>query len=321
MIAINSMLGFPWLVAATVRSLNHIHAMAEKTPDGKIVSVKETRLTGLFIHLLCLASIFALNILKLIPVPVLYGVFLYMGLVSLGTNQFWGRICMFFMQPSKYPLEPYTVHMKPRRMHLFTLIQLGLFVLMCTVKAIKVIAIAFPLIIACCIPVRLYILPRIFTEEELVMVDSDDATIEAWLSKHPEEMTSEEAALEDKVLVPVDDEEEEHEGVEHEEEHADQATPLPDIATARSKRHRTRRKVVSCPPHMLFAEVPLAVTDVGISTIIEEEHEEFHEETKAEEGGVTQPRRRKTRTKSLSCPPHMLFREAERQVASNYFFG
>jgi len=74
-IAINSMLGFPWLVAATVRSLNHLHALAEKTPDGKIVSVMETRLTGLFIHLLCLASLFALNVLKLIPVPVLYGKF------------------------------------------------------------------------------------------------------------------------------------------------------------------------------------------------------------------------------------------------------
>lgn len=72
-IAINSMLGFPWLVAATVRSLNHVHALAEKTQDGKIISVKETRLTGLFIHLLCLASVFALNVLKLIPVPCLYG--------------------------------------------------------------------------------------------------------------------------------------------------------------------------------------------------------------------------------------------------------
>lgn len=40
MVAVNSMLGLPWLVAATVRSLNHLHAMAEKTPDGKIQSVK-----------------------------------------------------------------------------------------------------------------------------------------------------------------------------------------------------------------------------------------------------------------------------------------
>lgn len=72
MIAINSLLGLPWLVAATVRSLNHVHALAEKSPSGKIESVQETRLTNLGIHLLCLASIFALGVLALIPMAVLY---------------------------------------------------------------------------------------------------------------------------------------------------------------------------------------------------------------------------------------------------------
>lgn len=72
MVAVNSLLGLPWLVAATVRSLNHVHALASKSPEGKILSVQETRLTHLGIHLLCLASIFALDVLKLIPVPVLY---------------------------------------------------------------------------------------------------------------------------------------------------------------------------------------------------------------------------------------------------------
>jgi hypothetical protein len=78
-VLVNSLLGLPWLVAATVRSLNHIHAMAEKLPDGTIASVHETRLSHLGIHLLVLVTIFALDVLKLIPVPVLYGVFLFMG--------------------------------------------------------------------------------------------------------------------------------------------------------------------------------------------------------------------------------------------------
>ncbi len=175
------MLGLPWLVAATVRSLNHLHALGTKTPDGKFLSVQETRLTHFFVHALVLASIFALNVIKLIPVPVLYGVFLYMGLVSLGTNQFWGRVTMFFMQPSKYPEEPYTKYMSPKRMHIYTLCQLALFVLLYAVKSIKSIAIAFPIIIAACIPVRLYILPRIFSEDELIVLDSEDEVIESWI--------------------------------------------------------------------------------------------------------------------------------------------
>lgn len=182
--AVNSVLGLPWLVAATVRSLNHLHALGTKTPDGKFISVQETRLTHLFVHVLVLISIFFLNVIKLIPVPVLFGVFLYMGLVSLGTNQFWGRLTMFFMQPSKYPEEPYTKYMDAKKMHIYTLLQLFLFVLLYAVKSIKVIAIAFPIVIAACIPFRMYILPRIFSEGELIVLDSEDEVIEEWIRNH-----------------------------------------------------------------------------------------------------------------------------------------
>ena len=175
------MFGLPWLVAATVRSLNHLHALGNKTVDGIFIDVQETRLTNLLVHALVLASIFALDVIKLIPVPVLYGVFLFMGLVSLGTNQFWNRITMFFMQPSKYPSQHYTKHVSRGKMHIYTLIQIGLFVLLYAVKSIKPIAIAFPLIIAICIPVRLFILPMIFTEDELILLDAEDDEIEEWL--------------------------------------------------------------------------------------------------------------------------------------------
>jgi hypothetical protein len=177
MTLVNSLLGFPWLVAATVRSLGHLHALAEKDSKGKIVSVCETRLTHLGIHLLVLVSIFALNVLKLIPMPVLYGVFLFMGLSALSTNGLWQRVQMFFMQPSRFPVEPFTQHMQPNRIRLFTIIQLGLFGLLYTVKSIKTIAIGFPLVIAVCIPTRVYLLPKIFSEEELILLDTDDETV------------------------------------------------------------------------------------------------------------------------------------------------
>lgn len=188
MVAINSMLGLPWLVAATVRSLNHIHAMATKLPNGKFVKVCETRLTGLCIHILCLVTIFALGLLQLIPMPVLYGVFLFMGIVSLGTNQFFGRILLFFKQPSRYGEtgESFAIHMKPKRIHIFTAIQLFLFVGLYVVKAVKLIAIAFPIIIALCIPIRLYLLPLWFTADELTLLDGDDENIKKVLQRSDE---------------------------------------------------------------------------------------------------------------------------------------
>jgi len=178
-VCVNSLLGLPWVVGSTTPSVNHLHALSEKTAGGKIDTVQETRLTGLFIHSLVTASIFALPLLKLVPLPVLYGVFLFMGIVSLGTNQFYQRVKMLFMQPSKYPKEPYTEEIAPMRMHMYTLVQITMLVAMWIVKDIKVITIIFPLVIVSCVPVRLFILPKIFTEDELVYLDSDEDMIAA----------------------------------------------------------------------------------------------------------------------------------------------
>jgi len=177
-VLVNSFMGLPWLCAATVRSINHVKALATQE-NGRITFMQETRLTHFFIHLLILVTLFAMNTLKLIPLAVLYGVFLYMGLTALAGNQFYERFLMLFQQPSKYPKRVYTEFVKGASMHKYTLIQILLFVLLYVVKTIKKTAIAFPLIIAACIPLRIWLLPRIFSAQELVFLDGDDQAIEA----------------------------------------------------------------------------------------------------------------------------------------------
>jgi len=187
-IAVNSIIGFPWLVAATVQSIIHVHALAEFDDNRKIVSVHQTRLTHFFIHVLMAGSILILNTLKIIPVPVLYGVFLFMGVAALSTNQFWLRFTMLFMQPSKYPqTEAFAKYLKPKRIHLYTAFQIFLFVSLMVFRSIKVIAIAFPIIIKACIPIRMYVLPYFFTEEELVFLDDKDEVIADLASKYEKE--------------------------------------------------------------------------------------------------------------------------------------
>lgn len=73
-------------------------------------------------------------------------------------------------------------------MHMYTLMQLSLFVLLYAVKSIKVIAIAFPIVIAACIPFRLFVLPRIFSEDELIVLDSEDEVIEEWIRDHKDDV-------------------------------------------------------------------------------------------------------------------------------------
>ena len=259
-----------------------------------------------------------------------------MGLVSLGANTLWHRILMFFMQPSKYPLEPYTLHVKPKRMMLFTAIQLGLFALLYTVKAIKTIAIVFPLIIACCIPIRLYLLPKIFTEKELVMLDGDDDEIMTWLADHAEIAESEDAGKEDEGLVKPDIEQPEPMVAEeiviapHEGEERDTVPPLPtEVAATAPRKRRTRKKAMSCPsPHLFFSEVPYgAPPEIALAVVQEEPLEVVVESSAASDAMVEEaepagPRRRRPgRTKALSCPTHLLKAEADRQIDRNYFFG
>ena len=183
-ILVNSMFGLPWLCAATVRSVNHLQALATKDEKGTtIVSVQETRLTHLLIHVLVLVTLFAMQILKLLPMSVLYGVFLYMGITALSGNQFYERILMIFMEPSKYPQRAYTKCISHAAMHKMTAVQLFLFALLYVVKTIKSIAIGFPLIIAACIPIRIHLLPKMFDADVLTLLDGDDDEIKACIEK------------------------------------------------------------------------------------------------------------------------------------------
>jgi hypothetical protein len=184
MIAVNSVLGLPWLVAATVRSITHVTALSEKDQDGNIISMQETRLTALFIHLLVGVAIIFLSALKVIPVPVLYGVFLFMGLASLPANQFWCRFTYWFMQSTKYPDTPFTNRdLVPRpQLHKYTAIQVSLFATLITFRSISVVAIAFPIVVKACMPIRMYLLPRWFTEEELCLLDAEEDDIDRLLA-------------------------------------------------------------------------------------------------------------------------------------------
>ena len=104
-------------------------------------------MTLIMISLMIGLSVFMTPILTYIPMPVLFGVFLYMGTSPLADMQFYDRLLLLFM-PTKYqPDHSYLRKVTLRRVHLFTLIQLVCFVLLWAVKEINVISIAFPLMV------------------------------------------------------------------------------------------------------------------------------------------------------------------------------
>ena len=175
-----SLLGLPWLVAATVRSLNHVRSLATleivATPGGetreRVIHVRENRVTGCAIHLLIGGSLLLLPYLNVIPMAILYGLFLFMGIVSMKGNQLFERLSLWIMDTLLYPRNHYTQRVPHWTMHLFTLIQLVCLTILLVVK-VSPAGILFPLFIALLVPVRL-LLNRCFAPEHLAALDADE---------------------------------------------------------------------------------------------------------------------------------------------------
>ncbi|NWX94668.1 B3A2 protein, partial [Nothoprocta pentlandii] len=100
-----ALFGLPWLAAATVRSVTHANAltvMSKAVAPGdkpKIQEVKEQRVTGLLVAVLVGLSIVIGDLLRQIPLAVLFGIFLYMGVTSLNGIQFYERLQLLLMPP------------------------------------------------------------------------------------------------------------------------------------------------------------------------------------------------------------------------------
>jgi solute carrier family 4 (sodium bicarbonate transporter), member 10 len=103
LILLCSIMGLPWFVAATnhVNSLKLESECAAPGEKPQFLGVREQRLTHIMIFLMIGSSVLLTPMLKHIPMPVLFGVFLYMGAASLKGLQFFDRILIMFM-PQKY---------------------------------------------------------------------------------------------------------------------------------------------------------------------------------------------------------------------------
>ena len=180
LIGICSVFGLPWLVAATVWSLNHVRSLATLeevvAPGGatreRIIHVRETRLTGLSIHLLVGVSLCLLPVLNVIPMSLLYGLFLFMGIVSMAGNQFFERLGLWIMDTSLYPVTYYTRRVPIKAIHLFTLIQLLCLGVLLLVE-ISSLGILFPLFIVLLVPVRFW-LPSFIDHKHLEALDAEE---------------------------------------------------------------------------------------------------------------------------------------------------
>ncbi|XP_068608670.1 electrogenic sodium bicarbonate cotransporter 1-like [Brachionichthys hirsutus] len=175
LMVICSFMGLPWYVAATVISIAHIDSLKMETETSapgeqpKFLGVREQRVTGVFVFLLTGLSVFMAPILKFIPMPVLYGVFLYMGVASLNGVQFMDRLKLLLMPAKHQPDLIYLRHVPQRRIHLFTFIQALCLALLWILKS-TVAAIVFPVMILALVAVR-KAMDYLFSQHDLSYLD------------------------------------------------------------------------------------------------------------------------------------------------------
>ncbi|XP_019745660.1 electrogenic sodium bicarbonate cotransporter 4-like [Hippocampus comes] len=175
LMAVCSFMGLPWYVAATVISIAHIDSLkmeSESSAPGEqpqFLGVREQRLTGTLVFVLTGLSVFLAPVLQYIPMPVLYGVFLYMGVASLSGIQFWERIKLYLMPPKHQPDFAFLRHVPLRRVHLFTLVQITCLAVLWVLKS-TFLAIIFPVMILGLMVVR-KLLDMMFSQHDLAWLD------------------------------------------------------------------------------------------------------------------------------------------------------
>lgn len=176
MIIVCSIFGFPWCEASTVPSIIHVQSLKKESESSapgekpQFLGVREQRATHVLAFLLIGLSIFMAPVLGYIPMPVLFGVFLYMGTASLNGLQLVDRISLFFMPKKFQPDLPYLRRVPLKRVHLFTLIQILCLAALWVIKDISQTSILFPIMLVVMVGVRKS-LEKLFHEEELRILD------------------------------------------------------------------------------------------------------------------------------------------------------
>jgi hypothetical protein len=179
-VLLTTLLGLPPPTGSLPHSPQYVLALSdveEYTVDGetrtKIIKVHEQRLSPLLVNVLVALSFVVIPALKAIPLPVLFGLFIYTGVMGLYQNHFWERIKIAFMEPRLHPPTSYVRHVPLSRVHAFTCVQIACVGILWGIRS-SPIALTFPLFIFALIPLRVVLLKKfnMFSREWLELLDA-----------------------------------------------------------------------------------------------------------------------------------------------------
>ena len=176
--------GLPFVTASLPHSPQFTKALTDydKTfSPQRVLKVHESRVAPLIVYILCFMGLVVPSILEYCPVGVVNGILTFVGLQGIlpfTGNQLIDRCVLLLTHPDEFQ-EPVSssptsyLQLPWYRIHLYTLVQLLCLAACWGMRFTGKFALAFPLVVVAFVPLRLYLLPKMFSSEELELLDSE----------------------------------------------------------------------------------------------------------------------------------------------------
>ena len=141
-------------------------------PRGAHAQQRRTERFNTVRHLLLGASLVLLPpVLRQIPMAVLLGLFVYLGVSLLAGNGLWERLKLGLMEPSLYPSTSYVRKVPIATIHKYTLIQFACLMALWAVTS-SPLGVLFPLLVVLLVPFRSRLLSRLISPRDLALIDA-----------------------------------------------------------------------------------------------------------------------------------------------------
>jgi len=177
-IAVCGVLGIPPGNGLIPQAPLHTRALSTRTIEKEndlnievVIDIEEQRWSALGQAMLMFLALALFVILSWIPRGVLFGVFFYLGYTALLGNGVWARISLVFVERASRPNIAIVEQLNWTKVQLYTFIQVASAVATFCVGQFTPVAYIFPVLIMALVPLRIFLIPRLFTEIELAILD------------------------------------------------------------------------------------------------------------------------------------------------------
>mmetsp|Transcript_8400 Transcript_8400/g.17826 ORF Transcript_8400/g.17826 Transcript_8400/m.17826 type:complete len:614 (-) Transcript_8400:92-1933(-) len=202
----------------------------------RVTHVEEQRWSGLGQAILMFVALSMFTVIRWIPRGVLFGLLLYLGVGALHGNEIWERICFCFMIEKKRPKIPVVTEVKWSTTVAWTFVQLLCALAVFVVANFTNVGYIYPALLTALVPVRSFILSRLFCAEDVKYLDPMGGNeedyhheqIEVHLARHAASLDEEELNFPNRAEFRGQGEK----GLHHSHVSSSTGTPVPDDVSA-----------------------------------------------------------------------------------------